>query len=475
MRRRRLVLAAAAALLVVPMGWPAPASGQSEATRLTFSIREARAYAYRVSLSKEVIEAAQTLQPCDPETDPYRCDDAAYEHARNCPAAVALGPNGRGPEPKPAPGADVASGGAGDALGATARPPLASPITLNEQLVLGTLAHLGETVVANGLATDSYVDLSGRQEPAMHTESDAFTPNRASFEERCASEEDTFNYAHYVSRSSETLETYHLAECRNDECTFGGIGIGADAESGATIVHLIERDGRIQGLLKSSLHDIVWAGGALEAELLDTTVEFSSDGTAEGLEFSVGTSAVGLRFGGEPITLPPGRPLELPGGLQVGIAAPFVSADEDGRALRIVAAGLYFASAQQTIMFGGAEVQATMGREPVPPAFGGGNDTGGNGGVGGGIGGFPTPAPTSTAGPSPSPGPAAGPGTVEPELAVSRVETGGWIVPAALGAGFVVAILLLLRWVGRYAWGRRLHRAQPFRAIDWLYRAFVKS
>jgi hypothetical protein len=474
--RRRVLAIAAAALLALPVAGAAPASGQG-ATRLTFSVREARAYAYRVSLSKEVIEAAQTLQPCDPETDPYQCDDAAYEHAPNCPKEVAIGPGGRGPEPKPAPGVGMVAGGSGDAAGAEARPPLASPITLNEQLTLGALSHLGSVVEANGLATDGYVDLSGRQDPSMHTESDAFSPNRAAFEERCAPPDNPEEYAHFVSRSTEAPSTYHLAECREGECTFGGLGVGADSEEGRTIVHLFERDGRLHGELKSSLHDVVWAGGSLEADLLDTTIEFSTDGTPGGLEYSVGTTALGVRLGGEPIQLPPGRPVELPGGVQIGIAAPFATAAEDGSALSIVAAGLYFASDRQTVLFGGAEVRATMGREPVPADDGDGDDGVIIGGSdpdvlpGGGLDPLPTPAPTAT----PSPGPVAAPGPADPELAVSRVETGRWIVPFTLGAGLVAALLLLLRWVGRYPWGRRLHRAQPFRGLDWLYRAFVKS
>ena len=189
-----------------------------------------------MSLSKEVIEAAQTAQPCDPETDPYQCDDAAYEHAPNCPKDVALGPNGRGPEPEPAPGVRTWSRGAPATPAARqARPPLASPITLNEQLTLASLSHLGEVVEANGLATDSYVDLSGGRSPTMHTESDAFSPNRCTFEERCAPAGEHRGRTHTtVSRSTDdALETYHLAECRKGECTFGGVGIGADARRGA--------------------------------------------------------------------------------------------------------------------------------------------------------------------------------------------------------------------------------------------------
>ncbi len=49
------------------------------------------------------------------------------------------------------------------------------------------------------------------------------------------------------------------------------------------------------------------------------------------------------------------------------------------------------------------------------------------------------------------------------------------VVAAIVALGVLGWILLLSRWFQRYMWGRTLHRLQPFRAIDWLYRAFVKS
>jgi hypothetical protein len=39
----------------------------------------------------------------------------------------------------------------------------------------------------------------------------------------------------------------------------------------------------------------------------------------------------------------------------------------------------------------------------------------------------------------------------------------------------VAFVLVLARWSRRWPWGRRLCRAQPFKGIDWLYRAFVKT
>ncbi len=44
-----------------------------------------------------------------------------------------------------------------------------------------------------------------------------------------------------------------------------------------------------------------------------------------------------------------------------------------------------------------------------------------------------------------------------------------------LALALLGVLLILVRWIGRYSWGRRLYRVQPFRALDWLYRAFVKT
>ncbi|MCA1727478.1 MAG: hypothetical protein LC722_07460 [Actinobacteria bacterium] len=478
---RRRMAGVGLLLLAGTVGWAPPAGAQG-ATTVSYSVREARAYAYRVSLSPEVIEVAQipqTLQPCDPETDPYQCDDAVYEHTPNCPAAVAVGARGKPPAHDPASGVEATEGGAGDPLGAPEPPPLASPITLNEQLSLGVLSRLGEVVEAGGLATDGYVDLSGRRDPTRHTESDAFTPNRATYEERCAPEDATEDeYAHFLSRSSQTPETYHLAECRDGECTFGGIAIGAEAERAATVVHLREAGGRLHGRLHASLHDAVWGGGALTADLLDTTLEFSTDGTAGGLEYSIATAAVGFTLGGVPVTLAAGQPVALPG-IQIGMAAPYVSAPSTGRSLEVVAPGLYIATSSQTVFFGGVELYATMGRQPLTPP-GTDGSSGGDGGVIGGGSNIPPIGPgTATPSPASSPVPSATGGPdeneIDPELAVSRVQTGGWVVPLILGAGLMAAALMLVRWFGRYPWGRRLYRVQPFRSIDWVYRAFMKS
>jgi hypothetical protein len=54
-------------------------------------------------------------------------------------------------------------------------------------------------------------------------------------------------------------------------------------------------------------------------------------------------------------------------------------------------------------------------------------------------------------------------------------DTGQVAIAAILAAGFAALLLVLARWSRRWAWGRRLCRAQPLKGIDWLYRAFVKT
>ena len=44
-----------------------------------------------------------------------------------------------------------------------------------------------------------------------------------------------------------------------------------------------------------------------------------------------------------------------------------------------------------------------------------------------------------------------------------------------IALGGLAWLLLMSRWLQRYAWGRRMTRMQPFRFIDWIYRAFVKT
>ncbi|HEX2031175.1 MAG TPA: hypothetical protein VHL78_07230, partial [Actinomycetota bacterium] len=252
----RRASAAALGALLAGTGLAAPA-GAAE-TQVSFSIREARSYAFRLPLRGEVIMAAglrDEFDRCDPEEDPYRCDETRYNHEPNCPPAVAAGTEGVVPRPRPSPGTEPAAGGAGDRQGAEEAPARTTPVALNDLLSLATLSRFGASATAAGLASSSYVDLSGRQDPEAHTESDAFTPNVRDYEERCAPRDGVpEDYLHLLSRSEEAPGTYHLAECNGRECTFfGGAAIGSEAERGRTIVDVAQRGDRVVGRMEAVL------------------------------------------------------------------------------------------------------------------------------------------------------------------------------------------------------------------------------
>lgn len=483
---RAVVAAAAIAALAVPTipagAGAAPGGG---AAKFRYTIREARAYAYRVTLRKEVIEGARRGDPCDPATDPYQCDTTRYEHEPNCADPIAVGPKGSPPEIRPVPGAKPLEGGAGKNAGAGSEPPAANPITLNELLSFAHLGRVGGLVEAGGLASDSYVDLSGRQEPTLHTESDV-VPGLPTYEERCLDEDPSHrSYRHFLSRTGKLPETYHLAECAKDECHFDRLTFSAQDVRARTIVHLKEEAGKVVGQIQATFHDAAWGNGQFAVDSVDTILTFESDGTAEGLKWSVGTTAKGVRLGGQPVTLPTGQLLGTPD-LQAGVAAPYVSAAEDGSSLRIVAPGLVVASREQTAWFGGAEVNATFGRS-APGGGGGASGSAGGSEAGGGAGGDGTASgadqtssgvggATGAAGPGlASPGAAAAPVSASAEAAsVSRFDT---VLPFVLIilAGLLAALWIVSRWMGQFELGRALYYYPPFTLLDRLYRTFAKS
>lgn len=477
-RRRALLLTACLAGLAVPLGGaPAGAAGE-----LKYAVGEARTYVYRVALRKEVIEAARNLSPCDPEEDPYECDTSAYNHRPNCGPRLALGRTEDAPDPASAPETQPIEGASGDRSGPEEEPPLSSAITLNEMISLGSLVHNGPVVEAAGLASDGYVDLSGRQDPELHTESDAFTPNRRDYEERCLQEEKgSDDYRHFLSRSFDRPETYHLSECRGDECTFDRLAFFAQAKEARTIVHLVERGGKVQGWLKANLQEFSWGeGGAFTVDELNTFVTFASDGTRGGLTWSVATTAQGAELGGRPVALPPGRMVGNDQ-LQVGVAAPHVGTSNDGADLRIVAPGLTIASQEQTAYFAGAELDVGgMGRRGAGLEFGEvpAGDPGG------------TTTTTTAAAPivpevdtgteevaaAPSGGDESAEAPAQAVVSLHRVgATGAAPMLTILALGFLATLAVLMRWMTRFPWWKQAVRVQPLRGLDWIYRAFLKT
>jgi hypothetical protein len=486
---RRILHALAAVAVLAALGGPAPAAARNEdTTTLRYTISEARAYSYRVSLRKEVIEAARRAEPCDPAADPYGCDTTRYNHQPNCPPPLAAGAKGEVPEAGAVPGTQPIEGGADRTEGAGAEPPLASPVSLNELVALGRLGRSGDLLEAGGLASDSYVDLSGRQEPEMHTESDIL-PGIANVEERCLVEDPNHvSYRHFLSRSFEDdPSTYHVAECFKDECTFDRLLFSAQTAEARSIVDLREEGGKVLGNLRAMFQDASWGGGAFTLDALDTTVSFESDGTADGLRWSVSTTVAGAELGGRPITLPTGR-IVGNADLQVGIAAPYVEPAADGSALRIVAPGIAIASREQTAFFAGAEITATFGTGG-PASASSGSETaaaeatptgstegtaptstadtttasGGGGGNGGGGGETVSSAPAAAAAPP------------QEEVSISHFATGALGVATVVGAGLLAAAWILFRWAGQFPWSRDLYRLPPFSLMDRFYRAFLKS
>lgn len=511
MRRTRWALVLSLVGMVSVPWSEGRAQPKKQGQKLVFSITEARAYASRASLRKEVIEVAglrDRLQPCDPQRDPYQCDRTQYAHEPNCPEGVAFGPKGEVAEAAVGEGTPAKSGKAGDGAGPKESPPLASPVTLNDLLVIGSLHH-ASTSDARGLASHSYVDLSGRQVPEAHTESDAFAANVSRYEERCWPMEGqnvSPNHVHVLSRSERTPSTYHYALCVERGCRFGGPFQGG-AERGETIVDLAKDGGQVVGRIRALLEDVTYAGGQLVAESVETVVGFRSDGTANGLEWSVTSKASGVQLAGRPVALPPGEILAV-GNLQVGMAAPHVSSTEDGSELRIVAPGLVVAHPEQTAFIGGAELAASFGRPASVDSAGSGatedesegaaegtargNDVGaasedgpvaeatesGDPGAGGTTEGSP---PIDAGVPGGAESTPQQPGSTAPAgetaaAASSRLSQRGTAATVAILAfGFAALLLLLVRWAGRWEWARGLYAVQPLRALDWLHRAFVKG
>lgn len=481
----RLLCAATLIALAVSVAPRAVAADES----LSFSIKEARTYAYKVSLIKEIIENAPK---CNPEDDPkYDCDEGKYNHKPNCPQDIAIGRTGKLPALEPPEGVTPVEGGAGDGTGGD-RPPSSSPVRLNELLSVGAASHFGPVKEAAGFASKGYVDLSGRDDPEQHTESAIGSANKADYEERCWPEDaakEGNDFTHLFSRSFESVATYHYSECFRRGCQWGGLGnFGADAERARSVTHLFEKDGRLNMVLSAKIEDLSYGSGALTVDAIETFVDVSSDGTAGGLKWSVSTTATGAKLGGQPVALPPGQMVSGPG-FSFGVAAPYVGTEADGSQIRVEAPGFVIATSEQTIHFAGAETGAGLGEEldfsfqregstgsdapndaaadadfTSEESFDAGSAVLGGSTFGGGV----ALGTTETADDPLSAAPAT-------EMLIYEQATGRGAVAGIIALGILGWVLLLGRWLQRFGWGNKLNRLQPFRTFDWLYRAFVKS
>lgn len=469
------------ALVPILAGQVLATGGSAAPRQLTYSVKEARAYAVKGSLSKEVIEA---VPKCNPEEDKkYAC--TGHNQKPNCPKTIEIGEKGRVPEPASPKGVEPETGGAGEGIG-EAPPPQSSPVRLNRLLSLAKQSRLFGVREAGGLASSIYTDNSGRAEPEAHTVSEGYSDTIGDWEERCFwydGNRSADSYEHFLSRSGKGPDTYHLAECVGRQCQFA---LGVNAERARQIVYMVERNGKVLGSIESMVEGLKLGGGSFTVDSVTTYMSFESDGTKEGLKWAVASRASDARLAGNPIPLPPGDTFQGPG-FSVGMSEPYVEAAPDGSTLTIVAPGLHFGSEEQAALLGGAEVYMSASRNTVTEfkasedaeegddsVFNGDGsfNTGvGSGGVGGGAGDLDTGAGRTS-------------GTDGGETLAAE-ETGDILIfEKATGIGAVATIialggfcwfLLLSRWLQRYSWGQKLTRMQPFRFFDWMYRAFVKS
>lgn len=470
-----VLLAIAAQVL---LGGVSPAAEE----QLTYSVKEARAYAVKGSLSKEAIEAAPK---CKPEEDKeYACTD--HNHKPNCPRKIEVGEKGKVPMPAPPKGVEPESGRAGEGIGEEP-PPQSSPVRLNRLLSLSKISHLFNVREAGGLASSIYTDNSGRSEPEAHTVSEGFSSSVRDWEERCYWHDGSRNsdsYEHFLSRSGTGPDTYHLAECVGRQCHFS---LGVNAERARQIIHMEEtKGGKVVGTIGSVVEGLSFGGGNLTVESVTTYVKFETDGTEPGLKWEVASRASDAELGGNPIPMPPGETLRGPG-FSVGMSEPYVDAAPDGSSLTIVAPGLHFGSDQQAALFGGAEVYMSASRQTATdfeadldePGDDDGsvfNDDGsfdsglGSGGLSGGTSAFDG----DIDGASPGEGQDLAAGETG-EVLIYEKATGIGAVALLVALGGFCWFLLLSRWLQRYTWGTKLARFQPFKFFDWMYRAFVKS
>jgi hypothetical protein len=343
-------------------------------------------------------------------------------------------------------------------------PEQSSPIRLNRLLSIGRLSRSGAYVGAGGLASDQYVDLSGRRTPAAHTQSEA-SSNLADYEERCYPIGD-FNpnsYEHFLSRSGTSPRTYDLSECVGSQCTFGA---GVQVERAISVVDVREEGDAVIARARSTLLGLELIPGTLRIDALTSYLTVRSDGTSKGLRWSVATTLSGITLAGQKIALPLNQALPL-GDTTIALAQPYVKPAENGHVLRIMAPGLGIENANESIFLAGTELSATFDRAPVgglivppvpvlppvssPPTFIPGQDINGTPG---------TVPPTAQ---------------VPAQYAIQIYDTGGGTLATIFAAGIMGLFVLFGRWSQRWAWGRALHRMQPFKGIDWVYRAFVKT
>jgi hypothetical protein len=515
MKLRRLLSVSVLGLIFASLA-SSPAMAE-EKTVLAYSIKEARASLWQIHYPQSTF-VTEKYSPCIAADDEnYGCDRTRYNQTPGSCQDAALGRTKEAPEtPRP----EDAEGGVTDdgGMGAASEWPRPNPVTVVHGLASG---HMASTPESGGFASMYYVDNSGRRETEAHVESDAFVGNRNTYEERCAvvdafSEtgmyDGPFN-AHMLSRANE-VSTYNMSAFTTMEAAAPG-----GSKEGVSIVKLWEAEGRIHGVLTSTVRGANLADGAIIIDAVRSVISFSSDGTEKGLVAIAKTEALGLHIGGSKVaSLDAGQIIPLGADAFLGVVRPVVQVADKGHRVTIRAPGVFLAASKtgldsipipedpiqdyeeidalraqicnglgttdppcsltlggklksdQVVFVAGAILDAGVGRVP-PSSF---------------LPQLPTiplpPIPSIV--PPPITPPVIGPSIVPPAssqpVALPRFEVRSlagspWPAAVIVALGMLGFLMIIGRWTTRFGWARALSRYPPFPAFGWAYRAFLKG
>lgn len=499
-------------------------------TVLTFSITDARGYAAKVSVSKEVIEIDRANDPCahrpeeadDPNTTYDDCDANQYTHE----PSDCLEPKGRAwdvPIDVP-PGEETTFDH--NLRQSSEPPPQASPVLNNDIATIANLTDVFGVKGSGGLASRRYVDNSGRSFPEAHTESDGFSVNRSNFEERCwtpyeeSDPRSQTSYTHLFSRSGTDPSTVHFAQCIED-CRFATdihSSFQTTAREATTTIKLGVSEGKLVGELFAQVKGLNFGAELVTAEEVFSYATFETDGTKEGWKATVISAADGVTQCGSPTELQPGSGLNPSscGDFQLGMTKPYVVGTEEGDQLTIVLPGMVIAwnsevplagsgspqdqlagietcppapeiygsenqpeegdeltptcpqVRQQTVHFAGVELVAGMRRaSPATlPTFDDSAPLDTFSSLGTAT--FSLPDPPSL----PTAGPPADPNRI---VAIEKFQASVASAASLLAMGGIILLITLIAWIRRFSWGQDVFRIQPFRFFLWFYRAFIRT
>lgn len=502
---KRVLAVAIIAMVFASLVLPSALAAEPK-TVLNYSIKDARAFAWQIHYPQSVF-VTEKYAPCDPAEDKYGCDRTRYNQTPgSCDP-----PLGRASEATETPTADELDGGVGPTE-ATGKPdfPVGNPVSVIHGLALGRLSSSPE---AGGMSTMYYVDNSGRRETEAHTESDGYVGNRNDYEERCAvvdafSETGMYDgpiSAHMLSRATQQPSTYNMAAfTTSDARSFPP----EQPKESVSIVKLWEKDGKVHGLLSSTVRGASLAD-QITIDVVRSIISFSSDGTEKGLTAIAKTEALGVRIAGQKIGgLSANEVIPLGDNNFLGVVSPMVQAFNDGHQLVIRAPGVFLAAhttldqlpipedpfnqaplnmvpgadrfkgqltlggklyPDQVVYVAGALLDAGLGRipefslgplPPLPP-----------------LPQFPSVAPPPIAPPPfvgnvpvPAPQPVGKARYVTKELAGSA-----WTLAFIVGLTIIGLLGVMGRWSMRFPFAQRVAHVPPFPAFGWVYRAFLKG